>query len=71
MKQPCVYLLVSKRNGTLHLGVTSNLVQQAWLLQLAESFPKTRLANCSNKEPTYRAGNGIDLGVLHFRENRQ
>ncbi len=39
-------------------------------LQLPESFPKTRLANCSTKEPAYRAGNGIDLGVLHFRENR-
>lgn len=24
--QPCVYLLASKRNGTLYVGVTSNLV---------------------------------------------
>ncbi len=24
--QPCVYLLASKRNGTLYAGVTSNLV---------------------------------------------
>ena len=28
--QPCVYLLASKRNGTLYLGVTSNLVQRVW-----------------------------------------
>ena len=30
MKQPCVYLLSSRRNGTLYTGVTSNLVQRVW-----------------------------------------
>ena len=30
MKQPCVYILVSRRNGTLYTGVTSNLVQRIW-----------------------------------------
>ena len=30
MKQPCVYTLASKRNGTLYIGVTSNLVQRIW-----------------------------------------
>jgi len=25
VKQPCVYILASKRNGTLYIGVTSNL----------------------------------------------
>ena len=29
-RQPCVYLLASKRNGTLYTGVTSNLVQRVW-----------------------------------------
>ena len=29
-KQPCVYLLSSGRNGTLYLGVTSNLVGRVW-----------------------------------------
>ena len=28
MKQPCVYLLASGRNGTLYLGVTGNLLQR-------------------------------------------
>jgi putative endonuclease len=28
MKQPCVYILCSKRNGTLYVGVTSNLVKR-------------------------------------------
>ena len=30
MKQPCVYLLSSSRNGTLYLGVTSNVVGRVW-----------------------------------------
>ena len=30
MKQPCVYLLASERNGTLYVGVTSNLAQRIW-----------------------------------------
>ena len=29
-KQPCVYLLASKRNGTLYTGVTSNLIKRIW-----------------------------------------
>ena len=30
MKQPCVYIMASKRNGTLYIGTTSNLVQRVW-----------------------------------------
>ena len=29
-KLPCVYLLASKRNGTLYVGVTSDLVKRMW-----------------------------------------
>ncbi|MFA6921507.1 MAG: GIY-YIG nuclease family protein [Gallionella sp.] len=29
-KQPCVYLLARKRNGTLYVGVTSDLVRRVW-----------------------------------------
>jgi len=29
-KQPCTYILASKRNGTLYIGVTSNLIQRVW-----------------------------------------
>ena len=30
MKQPCVYILASDRNGTPYTGVTSDLVQRVW-----------------------------------------
>lgn len=42
MKQPCAYLLASRRNGTLYVGVTSNLVQRVWQHRegLAEGFTK-------------------------------
>jgi len=28
--QPAVYIMASKRNGTIYVGVTSDLVQRAW-----------------------------------------
>ncbi|HEX5363861.1 MAG TPA: GIY-YIG nuclease family protein [Gallionella sp.] len=30
LKQPCVYILASQRNGTLYVGVTSDLVKRIW-----------------------------------------
>ena len=29
-RQPCVYMLASKRNGTLYIGVTSDLLKRVW-----------------------------------------
>ena len=42
MKIPCVYMLASKRNGTLYIGVTSDLVQRVWQHKnnLADGFTK-------------------------------
>jgi putative endonuclease len=41
-KQPCVYLLASGYNGTLYVGVTSNLTQRIYQHRqnLAEGFTK-------------------------------
>lgn len=30
MKQPAVYIVASERNGTLYIGVTSDLVARIW-----------------------------------------
>ena len=30
MRRPCVYILASKRNGTLYVGVTADIVSRVW-----------------------------------------
>ncbi len=30
MKQPCVYMMANKKNGTLYIGVTSDPIQRGW-----------------------------------------
>ena len=42
MKQPAVYIMANKRNGTLYTGVTSVLVQRAWQHRegVADGFTK-------------------------------
>ncbi len=41
-KQPAVYILASKRNGTLYIGATSNLAKRIWEHKnnLVEGFTK-------------------------------
>ena len=41
-RQPYVYILASKRNGTLYVGVTANLSNRVWTHQqgLGEGFTK-------------------------------
>lgn len=42
MKQPAVYILASQCNGTLYIGVTSDLVQRIWQYRndVVEGFTK-------------------------------
>lgn len=42
MKQPAVYIMASKRNGTLYVGVTSDLAVRVWQHRnnVAEGFTK-------------------------------
>ena len=41
-RQPCVYMLASRRNGTLYIGVTSNLAERIWQHRndMVEGFTK-------------------------------
>ncbi|MDP2179226.1 GIY-YIG nuclease family protein [Methylicorpusculum sp.] len=42
MKQPCVYILASQHNGTLYVGVTSDLVKRVYQHRegMVEGFAK-------------------------------
>ena len=42
MKQPFVYILASRRNGTLYIGVTANLAERVWRHRsgLSDGFTK-------------------------------
>ena len=41
-RQPCVYMMASQCNGTLYIGVTSNLVKRIWehKTNVVEGFTK-------------------------------
>jgi len=46
--QPCVYILAGKRNGTLYVGVTSDLVKRVYehKYDLADGFTKKYKVHC-------------------------
>ena len=41
-RQPCVYLLASRKRGTLYVGVSSDLIKRVWQHKndLADGFTK-------------------------------
>jgi putative endonuclease len=66
-KQPAVYILASKRNGTLYIGVTSDLQKRAWehKTDLIDGFTK----RYGIHRPAYYALHG-DMVSAILGENR-
>lgn len=46
MKEPAVYIVTNRRNGTLYTGVTSNLVQRIYQHKQSEVPGFTNKYNC-------------------------
>ena len=47
MRQPAVYIMTSRRNGTLYTGVTSKLPQRAWLHRTGAVGGFTKRYDCN------------------------
>jgi len=86
IKQPAVYILASKRNGTLYIGVTSDLVKRVWQHKhdAVEGFTKkysvhtlvyyemhTRMAEAIRREKQLKRWNRAWKIELLERENPQ
>ena len=70
-KQFFVYIMASRRNGTLYIGVTSNLVQRVWNHKqgLAEGFTsKYSVKMLVYFEPHETAESAITREKRHSRE---
>lgn len=46
-KQPAIYMMANKRNGTLYTGVTSNLIQRDWQHKNKTMGGFTKKYNCT------------------------
>ena len=46
-KRPCVYILASKRNGTLYTGVTSDIARRAWQHRSKLSMDLFAITECT------------------------
>jgi putative endonuclease len=74
VKHPCVYILASKRNGTLYVGVTSDVLRRTWAHKssAADGFTKKyrvhllaraefheTMADAILRESTLKSGAGL------------
>ena len=56
MKQPAIYIMASRRNGTLYTGVTSDLIKRVWQHRegLGDGF--TKRYGCKRREKQLKGG---------------
>mgnify|MGYP000747747725 CR=1 FL=1 len=66
-KTPCIYILASKRNGTLYIGVTSDLVKRTWEHKnnFVDGFSKKYQVH---KLVWYELGGGMETAISREKQ---
>ena len=65
MRQPAVYIMASRRNGTLYTGVTSDLVKRVWQHRSGSADGFTKRYGCKTLV-WYEVG-----GDMHYAISRE
>jgi putative endonuclease len=67
MKQPAIYIVTNKRNGTLYTGVTSNLVKRIHEHKSGVETGFTKKYGC-NRLVFYEMHENIDSAISHEKQ---
>lgn len=67
MKQPAVYIMASRRNGTLYVGVTSNLVSRVWQHRTGAIEGFTKRYECKLLV-WFEVGNSMEGAILREKQ---
>ncbi len=67
MKNPAVYIMANKRNGTLYTGVTSNLPQRTWQHREGATGGFTQERGCKMLV-WYEAGGSMEGAIMREKQ---
>ena len=67
MKQPAVYIMANRRNGTLYTGVTSNLVKRVWEHRTGAVASFTKRYGCKLLV-WYEVGGDMEHAILREKQ---
>lgn len=68
--QPCVYILTSQRNGTLYIGVTSDLIKRVWehRSDVVEGFTKQHQVHTL---VWYEVHENMESAIVHEKQLKE
>jgi putative endonuclease len=67
VKQPAVYIMTNKRNGTLYTGVTSDLVKRVWQHRSGVADGFTKRYGCKMLV-WYEVGGDMEHAILREKQ---
>lgn len=67
MKQPCVYIVTNKRNGTLYTGVTSDLIKRVYEHKKGRTQGFTQRYGCK-KLVWYELHETMEFAILREKQ---